>query len=260
MITLPTILQHARERGQLSHQLRDFLAPLPHSPLFFERYYILESLKQCLPQLRPGRILDVGCGIKPYESLFKNIASEYIGIDHPTTISGSYGDATRADIYSEADELPFETGVFDTVLCTQVLEHLPRPWIKIDEMARVLKLDGTLLISVPFAWQLHEKPNDYFRYTEYGLASLLEHSGLTVITSLKRGTALTALNQIFIELFVSPHFKRPAWRKPLGVLCALAALPGLLLEYLVKNDEFVLGITVMARKKPVSSGAAGSNL
>jgi len=59
--------------------------------------------------------------------------------------------------------IPFKDNVFDTVICTQVIEHVPRPWLVVHEIYRVLKEGGHLLLSTPFLYPYHLEPRDYFR-------------------------------------------------------------------------------------------------
>lgn len=243
-----TVWFYARMRKRHAEVLRDFLAPLPYSPIFFARHYVLHTLKNALPYLRSGRFLDVGCGMKPYESLFTDFAAEYIGIDHPVTQKGSYGSLTRADIFSDSASFPLDSSSFDTVVCTQVLEHVSDPFTKISEIARVLKSGGTAVITVPCAWPLHEVPHDYFRYTEFGLKSLLEGAGLEVIFQEEHGNALEALCQIATELFVA---KRGAsgfsklWMYAGSMLLFLVGISG---GKLFASRDFSMGLTMVAKK------------
>ena len=120
-----------------------------------------------------GRALDVGCGAQPYAPFF----SDYTGLEYDLQ---RYGQTPPA-ICGSALELPFAAGSFDTVFSSQVLEHVPEPWRMVEEMARVLKPGGHLIISAPHIWGLHEVPHDYFRFTCYGLAYLAQRVGLEVL-------------------------------------------------------------------------------
>ena len=122
-----------------------------------------------------GSTLDVGCGDKPYLSFYSPKVRSYIGMDLPTQ-------TTRpVDVYGDALSLPFRSGKFDTVVSFQVLEHVREPSQMIGEMARVLAAGGHAVVSAPHMWGLHEVPRDYFRFTRYGLAHLLESNGLEVL-------------------------------------------------------------------------------
>ena len=86
----------------------------------------------------------------------------------------------RADHYYEGGVLPFSDNSFSGVLCTQVLEHVPHPGELLDENARVLIPGGRGVISLPFVWEEHEVPYDFFRFTRFGIVELLSRSGLEV--------------------------------------------------------------------------------
>lgn len=142
---------------------------------------MLEQLAEVAP-LAKGKLLDVGCGDKPYEHLFTPYVSSYLGIEKETTFADT--NASRRgrgpDLTYAGDRLPFEDGTFDTVLNIQVLEHTPEPQALLDEMARVLKPDGLLILSVPFSFRLHEEPHDYFRYSPHGIRAMCERAGLRI--------------------------------------------------------------------------------
>lgn len=123
-----------------------------------------------------GRLLDVGCGIKPYRAMFPQ-CREYLGIERPGTLSHS----TVVDVWGDALALPFAAASIDTVLCNEVLEHVPEPARLFAEAARVLRPGGTLLLTTPQVWGLHEEPWDFYRYTKYGLGHLARTNGFEVV-------------------------------------------------------------------------------
>ncbi len=120
-----------------------------------------------------GRTLDVGCGSRPYADLFAN----YTGLEYDRRRYVQ----TPPEVWASALGLPFVASSFDTVFSSQVLEHVPEPWVMIEEMARVLKPGGFLIVSAPHIWGLHEVPHDYFRFTCYGLKHLAERAGLQTV-------------------------------------------------------------------------------
>jgi SAM-dependent methyltransferase len=142
---------------------------------------LMRDLKAISPLVR-GRMLDVGCGDKPYEHLFRPYVTEYIGIEHEATF-GLTDASTRAgpDLTYDGRRLPFDDATFDTVMSVQVLEHTPDPQPLVDEMSRVLKPGGMMIVTAPFSFRLHEEPHDYFRYSPHGLRSMLARSGIEVI-------------------------------------------------------------------------------
>jgi SAM-dependent methyltransferase len=155
---------------------------------------IVDLLTRVAPRTR-GRLLDVGCGEKPYEHLFRPYVTEYLGIEHEETFAATAAAARerRPDLVYEGRHLPFEDRSFDTVLSVQVLEHTPHPGALIAEMARVLKDDGLLVLSAPFQFRLHEEPHDYFRYSPHGLRVLCAEAGLEIVEVLAQGSLWSVL-------------------------------------------------------------------
>jgi SAM-dependent methyltransferase len=142
----------------------------------------IDSLERVAPHAR-GRLLDVGCGQKPYEHIFRPFLREYVGIERKDTFALTHASESgpRPDVLYDGDRLPFDDGSFDTVLNVQVLEHTPRPLELVKEMSRVLKDDGRLILSAPFQFRLHEEPHDYFRYSPHGLRVLCREAGLEIV-------------------------------------------------------------------------------
>jgi SAM-dependent methyltransferase len=178
---------------------REFLYPSKRRPHYLERVSIVQAIRELRHRVKPGRLLDVGCGMKPYESLLTQRGSRYYGTDWPVSMEGSYGDLTRADFFSDSMVLPFREGTFDTVISTQMLEHVRHPEIVIPEMARVLKPDGILILSAPMTWPLHEEPFDYYRYTLHGLRHLLKEADFEILDEIRRGNNWTTMAQMFLD-------------------------------------------------------------
>ena len=125
-----------------------------------------------------GNLLDIGCGEKPFQAELGKYVQNYLGIDdiHTPHLTD------RIDVFADASQLPFKGEYFDIILLTQVLEHIKTPLDVMQEIRRVLKSDGILLISWPFLFPIHEEPRDYFRYTEYGMQELCHKSGFRILT------------------------------------------------------------------------------
>ncbi len=124
-----------------------------------------------------GRLIDIGCGSKPYSHLVSAYISEHIGVDHQDTPH----DQSSIDLFGTAYKIPCEKESFDSAICTAVLEHLEEPELALRECHRVLKPEGIAIYSVPFIWHLHEEPRDFYRFSKYGLKYLFEKVGFEVI-------------------------------------------------------------------------------
>ena len=123
-----------------------------------------------------GLVLDVGCGEKPYYSIYNRKYKTSIGFD----ISSSLHDIRAADFIASATDISIKNQICDCVFCTEVLEHVNNSVIVLSEFARILKPGGQLLLTTPFIRDIHEAPFDYFRFTKYGLKYLLEKNNFIV--------------------------------------------------------------------------------
>jgi len=216
------------------------------NPFYFARKGLLESVTELGQELR-GRLLDVGCGDRPYESLTS--AREYLGLEIDTPANRARG---RADAYYDGRCFPFDDGTFDAVLCNQVLEHVFEPEEFVREIGRVLKPGGRLLLTVPFVWDEHEQPRDYARYSSFGLRALLERHSFKLLQ--QRRTAADA--RALFQLINAYLYKVTATRSPyFNLLCALILmapinLAGAALSLILpSNPDFFLDNVVLAEKK-----------
>ena len=128
---------------------------------FLIRKSIQAIIKKNADQLK-GSLLDFGCGTKPYKSLFVD-AEEYIGVDFK--IEGREDNHDEVDQFYDGKVIPYENSRFDSLLCTEVLEHVFNIDVVLLEFNRVLKMNGKALITTPFMWEEHEMPYDFARYT-----------------------------------------------------------------------------------------------
>lgn len=128
--------------------------------------------------------LDIGCANSPYRDLFPN----RVGFD--------VAEGPGVDVVGDAHMLPFDDSLFDQILCTEVLEHLHTPDRAITEMHRVLKPDGTLVLTTRFCFPIHDAPHDYFRYTKYGLRHLFNVWDIEFLgEEVKTGSTISVLLQ-----------------------------------------------------------------
>jgi SAM-dependent methyltransferase len=162
------------------------------NPFFIARRNLYVNIREYATELS-GKILDVGCGKKPYQHLF-NKATQYIGmdIDNP----GHDHSTENIDVYYDGKVFPFQDRSFDAVLTNQVFEHVFNPEDFMKEIFRVLKPGGKLLITVPFVWDEHEQPNDFGRYSSFGLSHVLEKNGFSILSFRKSTKGFAAIAQL----------------------------------------------------------------
>lgn len=173
------------------------------------RMSIARALRRAAPHVR-GDLLDIGCGLCPYESLFAPHIQRYIGLDYPPR--GSDGSQVNATVYGDCLRLPFRDGCVDTVLSTQVLEHVPEPADMLREVHRVLRPGGKILMTAPFVWGEHEVPRDYYRYTSYGLRHLVEGAGLRPLRVEPLEGLYTVLGQMYLDELNLARHEIPRWQ------------------------------------------------
>ena len=162
---------------------------------FTIRRLLYKSLKNNAHFLS-GKILDFGCGSKPYKHLFSS-ASAYIGVDFK--IEGREETQMDVDFFYDGKIIPFEDNFFDSILATEVLEHV----FNIDELLlefnRVLKPNGIALITTPFMWEEHEMPYDFARYTTPALLHLYKKHGFTIVHHNKSGNTIYVIFQFCLN-------------------------------------------------------------
>lgn len=179
-----------------------------------DRILLQEQVGAALAVFEPGPVLDLGGGS------FNRYLSAAKGFQR---VSLDIAVANRPDVIADVHQLPLRTASFPCVLCTQVLEHVQHPRRVIQQISRVLRPDGALLLTVPQWNELHEEPHDYYRYTCYGLRQLVEEAGLDVVRIEQRGAFWAQLGQILVrycidrwDLYHSPLGR--ILRRPLGLV------------------------------------------
>ena len=144
---------------------------------------------------------------------------------------------------------PFPDSSFDSVIANQVFEHVFNPTQFLSELRRILKPTGKLLLSVPFLWDEHEQPNDFARYSSFGLRHLLESNGFSLLEHRKSVADARVLAQL-VNAYLFKIIARPGSIVRLGLAVSAAAplnLVGALLGPLLPpNPDLFLDNVVLA--------------
>jgi SAM-dependent methyltransferase len=200
-----------------------------------------------------GILLDIGCGIKPYFSVFEPFVEKHLGIEYsPESVYRGH----KADMFGDAMNLPLGDNTIDTILCTEVLEHIPNPEKAIAEFARILRPGGTIITTAPFFYPIHDAW-DFFRYTPDGLANLMKQNGLEVeLVKPLSGTAVT-IALIFNMYWFDFGFMWTKWLYPFGVIlrpilllfCFIVNVLGGIFEVIIPSKQMSFNHLTIARKK-----------
>lgn len=226
-------------------QFNPGLAGFITNPFFIARRGLYLHIRKLAPRLS-GRILDVGCGTKPYKDLFRY--EEYVGLDIDTTLNREEKDI---DVFYDGNIFPLPDKSFDAILCNQVFEHVFNPEFFLKEMNRVLKPGGNCLVTVPFVWDEHEQPYDYARYSSFGLRSAFEKAGFKVLQQEKSVRDLRVLVQLLNGYLYKKTVKYRAL-KIIVILCVMfpVNLIGIPLAWLLPaNDDLYLDNILLAQKE-----------
>ncbi len=216
------------------------------NPFYFIRKGLYRNIRRYAPTLT-GKMLDFGCGRKPFENLFTVV--EYTGLD--LAVTGHDHRSSKVDVYYDGKHIPFPDDTFDSLFCSEVFEHVFDPDLILPEIRRVLKNGAPALITVPFCWNEHEVPFDYARYSSFGIKHLLEKNGFEVMEQKKSGSFVQVSFQLwalyFFELFRS-------WGRIGRAICMLFIIPvnitGVIFSLLLpKNDTLYFNNIILARKK-----------
>lgn len=171
---------------------------------------VADAYARHLPRYASGRLLDLGCGKVPLFGVYRDHVSETVCVDW----SKSMHDRRHVDVEDDlTGPLPFEDEEFDTVLLSDVLEHLPDPATIWSEISRVLRPEGRFVMNVPFFCWLHEQPHDYFRYTEFALRRFCDEAGMRILELESLGGMPEIMGDLMAKMFVDlPGVGRPMAR------------------------------------------------
>jgi hypothetical protein len=169
------------------------------------------------------RVVDFGCGTRPYEPLFEGRAAEYIGVD--------VGKNPRADLTLKPGEpVPLADGSADVVISAQVLEHVVDVGSYLAECRRLLKPDGMLLLSTHGTWLYHPYPTDVRRWTCWGLRHELEQHGFCVEAQHGCVGPLAYTTQVRLQMIRGALYQLGSVTSPIIGLCSLGAQLKMMVE------------------------------
>jgi len=215
------------------------------NPFYFARKGLYSDVSILITKLN-GKLLDIGCGTKPYKSLCQ--IDEYIGLEIDDEGNRNH---TYADIFYDGKTIPFEDKKFDSILSNQVFEHVFNPNDFLKEVNRVSKIGGGFLMTVPFVWDEHEQPYDYARYTSFGLKHILSENEFEIVEHRKSNNGIEVIFQLINDYLFKVTMTKNTYINLLITIILMVPvnIVGLLLsKILPKNDDLYLDNIVLAKK------------
>jgi SAM-dependent methyltransferase len=229
----------------LKEQFNPKVIGLLINPFYFARKGLYRNISKLMRNI-DGKVLDVGCGQRPYKSLCHS--TEYIGLELDTVTNRLN---KKADYFYDGKVMPFEDSCFDSLISNQVFEHVFNPDEFLSEVNRVLKLDGKLLMTVPFVWDEHEQPFDYARYSSFGLKHILKTHGFEIIDHKKSASGVELIFQLINNYIYKIFYTNNSYINLLISLILIAPLniTGLILSLLFpENNDLYLDNILLAKK------------
>lgn len=226
------------------------------SPLFLARYYNLKCVREAVDKYKFKRkVLDVGCGDKPYKYLFK-YGTDYKGIDfkkHST--NNCFPNSELPDYYFPKDysktfRIPFKNDQFNHAVTFQVLEHHQNPEKMFAELFRIVKKGGYVLITIPFIEGIHGEPDDYQRFTKYGLMVRVKKYG-EIITIKEQGSIFSVISTFFGESLI-----RFTGKSKIHYIVGMLMFPpfllysyfALFLDQIFRSDHIFINYLILIKK------------
>ncbi len=203
------------------------------------------SLKRASKLYLHGRLLDIGCGTKPYKKMLQPFIIEHIGLDHEEC----QHDHSHIDIFGTAYHIPSDDESFDSAICTAVLEHLEEPEVALKECYRILRPEGIAIYTAPFIWHLHEEPRDFYRFSKYGLKYLFEKSGFKIIELEPLSGFWVTFGQLFVYNIYRFNIGPIRWFFIIDIIALISQLMAYILDKIDRTEQWTWMYLIVARKE-----------
>jgi len=207
------------------------------------------ALKKALQQHASGRLIDIGCGVKPYEELARPHVSAHVGLDR----ADPFNKKARPDLVGTAYEIPCGDAEFDVAMSTAALEHLAEPERALRECLRVLKPGGKAIYTVPFIFHVHAAPWDYYRFTNYGLEHVFKAAGFEILEIKPLAGFWVTFGQMFVYYLMRFEKGPIKWTFIVPAIALVVQALAFVLDTIDRAEQWTWTYLVVARKPVAAS-------
>lgn len=202
-----------------------------------------DTLEPLINRYVRGVTLDLGAGQLAWRRLLSRHATRYVSADvaatHPSL-------DLRFDVQQR---FPLSDGSVQTLFCCSVLEHVAQPWSVLFECRRIVAPSGHVLLFVPFLYHLHGAPEDYYRFTPFGVRHLAEAAGFEVLTCRATGGLAHSLLHVVSMLATAVCFARH-WPQPAAAIAGALTTAAAVLDALDRDHVFAQNVVAVLRRPP----------
>ncbi|KWV90511.1 class I SAM-dependent methyltransferase [Erythrobacter sp. YT30] len=204
----------------------------------------LRSTLSALENHAAGDLADFGCGNAPFYGAYKEHSRSVFWVDWPS----SPHQTKHLDLVADLNEpVAIDDASFDTVFASSVLEHIWKHDVFLDEIDRVLRPEGKLILIVPFMYWLHEEPHDFFRWTRHALERACNERGLEVVELAPYGGGPDLMIDLTVRTFASINLSFAKFvARPLARLVTSAWFQRF---GQTSREKLPLGYTLVAKKR-----------
>lgn len=170
---------------------------------------MLQNYVRVLRTYGKGDLVDLGCGNAPLYGVYGPLTDRVIWTDWEQSKHAVFEKDLILDLNKPLDQI--EDNSFDTVLLSDVLEHLVYPDNLIREIHRILRPHGVVLIGVPFMYWIHEPPHDFHRFTKFKLERFGSDAGFEVVEITETGGGWDVFHDLLMKLLFSHKKPSSLW-------------------------------------------------
>ncbi len=230
-----------RNRKKVNKELKSYRQRMFLSSASYSRDIILEKV---LAKYAHGKLIDLGCGDMPFKELIQSKTIQYDTLDI---------DKTNSEIKFIADIQDMnmiDQSSYDCALALSVLEHVQNPFLAISEISRILKKSGILILSAPCIMHIHDSPKDFFRYTNYGILSLLNSASLNMIEIEPTGGFFSYVGHLISSILICLFWHIPIMKRFVYFINKYVIVKSfyLLDKVFDKEKVFAIGYVCVAKK------------